>query len=243
MAAPRRTLDVAPERLERWVAGFAARHGPARFEIETTPDGDVLVLTAADLAVARFEPPYPPWSAAGSSAAGSSAAASAIARSPQQHDHVQSLAAHALAPRVVGVLLVRLGGFAAGVFDGADLVASKVGSRPVHGRSAAGGWSQQRFARRREGQVRIALSAAAQAACDVVLPQLSRLDAVVTGGDRKAIDTVLAQPALRPLTPLVVDRVLDVGDPKAAVLRQSLAACRAIRVELREPDSVAATDS
>ncbi|HWH29889.1 MAG TPA: Vms1/Ankzf1 family peptidyl-tRNA hydrolase, partial [Mycobacteriales bacterium] len=59
----------------------------------------------------------------------------------------RSVVEHALAPRRVGVLLVRLGGFACGVFTGDDLVASKVGSRPVHGRSAAGGQSQQRFAR------------------------------------------------------------------------------------------------
>src|SRR6185312_1661299 len=49
-------------------------------------------------------------------------------------------------------LLVRLGGYAAGVFTGAPpgLVASKVGRRLVHGRSAAGGQSQHRFARRRD---------------------------------------------------------------------------------------------
>ena len=73
------------------------------------------------------------------------------------------LAAHASADRTVAVLLVRLGGYAAGVFRGAPprLVASKVGSRLVHGRSAAGGTSQHRFARRREKQAREALEAAA----------------------------------------------------------------------------------
>jgi len=42
-----------------------------------------------------------------------------------------------------GCLLVRLGGYAVGVFAGSpsELVSSKTGSRPVHGRSAAGGWS------------------------------------------------------------------------------------------------------
>ncbi len=64
------------------------------------------------------------------------------------------VAAHATADRTVGVFLVRLGGYAAGVFTGTEpvLAASKVGSRLVHGRSAAGGQSQQRFARRRENQ-------------------------------------------------------------------------------------------
>ena len=109
------------------------------------------------------------------------------------------LVAHALADRRVGVLLVRLGGYAAGVFDGTRLVASKVGSRQVHGRSAAGGQSQQRFARRREGQARQALAAAADTAAAVLLPAVSTLDAVVLGGDRRAVDEVLTDPRLAPL--------------------------------------------
>ena len=77
-----------------------------------------------------------------------------------------AIGAHARAPRTVGVLLVRLGGYAAGVFTGYPpaLADAKVGSRLVHGRSAAGGWSQHRFARRREKQANEALEAAADAA-------------------------------------------------------------------------------
>ena len=77
-----------------------------------------------------------------------------------------AVAGHAAAPRSVGVLLVRLGGYAAGVFTGYPpaLADAKAGSRLVHGRSAAGGWSQHRFARRREKQASEALDAAADAA-------------------------------------------------------------------------------
>src|SRR5258708_1520108 len=84
-------------------------------------------------------------------------------------DSAGRICAHALAGRTVAVLLVRLGGYAAGVFTGpsAHLAASKVGSRLVHGRSAAGGTSQQRFARRREQQASEALGAAADTAAAV----------------------------------------------------------------------------
>ena len=143
---------------------------------------------------------------------------------------------HASRPRVIGLLLVRLGGYAAGVFDGEEVVASKVGSRQVHGRSAAGGWSQHRFARRREGQVKVALEAAINTAATVLLPHAPRLEAVVTGGDRQALRTVLGDARLASLRPLVTGRVLDVPDPRARVLRDSLEACRAIRVTLSEPD-------
>jgi Actinobacteria/chloroflexi VLRF1 release factor len=145
------------------------------------------------------------------------------------------LVAHALRDRRVGVLLVRLGGHAAGIFAGTALVASKVGSRPVHGRSAAGGQSQQRFARRREGQARVALAAAADMAAAVLVPEVSTLDAVVLGGDRRAVNGTLADPRLAPLRPLVTGPLLDVPDPRFRVLEQAPALFRAVRIRLTDP--------
>jgi peptide subunit release factor 1 (eRF1) len=126
---------------------------------------------------------------------------------------------HVRRERTVGVLLVRLGGHAAGVFEGERLVESKVGSRLVHGRHRKGGSSSGRFARRREGQARAALEQAADVAARVLLPPAERLDALVLGGDRRALDAVLADPRLARLRELAVDRVLDVPDPRLAVLR------------------------
>ena len=137
--------------------------------------------------------------------------------------------------RVVGVLLVRLGGHAAGVFSGRRLVASKVGSRNVHGRHRAGGSSQRRFERRRAGQARVALEAAADVAARVLLPHLSDLDAVVLGGDSRALAEVLEDRRLRPLTRLAQGRVLDVPDPRLAVLRRTPDAFRATVIRLPSP--------
>ncbi len=210
-----RTLDIGPERLERWVTGFEERHGGA----EWSAVGDAMRFTAADGATAALAVPFPPLPAGWAS-----------------ERPVAAIVDHAQAPRVIAILLVRLGGYAAGVFDGDELIASKVGSRQVHGRSAAGGWSQHRFARRREGQVKVALTKAADTAAEVLLPLLSRLDAVVSGGDRQALQTVLSDPRLSRLRPLVTARILDVPDPRARVLRNSLQASRAIRVTLSEPE-------
>jgi peptide subunit release factor 1 (eRF1) len=214
-----RTVDVGPERLARWLQGFTDRHGAPQQSVA----GDALSFVAPDGATAVFDPPFPPLPPGWAEAARAGA------------DPVSAIAEHALRRRVVGVLLVRLGGFAAGVFDGDELVASKVGSRQVHGRSAAGGWSQQRFARRREGQVKVALDAATAAAALVLLPASSRIDVVVTGGDRPALRTVLADPRLSALRARVSARILDVPDPKARILRESLEACRAVRVTITEP--------
>jgi hypothetical protein len=209
-----RTLDIGPQRLDRWVHGFEERHG----DVEWSAAGDALHLAAADGAMADLVAPFPPL--------------------PEGWAGEQAIAVmveHACRRRVIGIVLVRLGGYAAGVFDGDELIASKVGSRQVHGRSAAGGWSQHRFARRREGQVKVALDKAAETAADVLLPLLSQLDAIVTGGDRTALHTVLGDPRLSRLRPLVAARILDVPDPRARVLRDSLQASRAIRVTLSEP--------
>ena len=131
----------------------------------------------------------------------------------------QPLVEHVRRERTVGVLLVRLGGHAVGVFAGDRLVASKVGSRLVHGRHRKGGSSSGRFARRRAGQARAALRAAADIAAGVLLPWEGRLDAVVLGGDRRALDEVLADPRLRALGALATGRVYDVPDPRLHVLR------------------------
>ena len=144
------------------------------------------------------------------------------------------------------MLLVRLGGHAVGVFAGSppELVASKTGSRLVHGRSAAGGWSQHRFARRREQQAAAALDAAADAAVRVFGPFRGRLDAVVLGGDRRTVRGLRDDPRLRPYLAIAADRFLTVPDPRLAVLRDSPRLFRTIRIRLTEaPDTPASPDA
>jgi hypothetical protein len=205
-------VEVAPERLDRWLDGFAARHGGGYAAVR---EAGAVVLTAADGAVARAEPPFPPLAGAGA-------------------DPVADLRAHALRERTVGVLLVRLGGFAVGVFTGDRLVASKVDSRPVHGRSAAGGWSQQRFQRRRDGQATVALRAAADTAARVLLPHTAGLDAMVLGGDRRAVDGLRDDRRLAPLFALAAERFLDVPDPKRAILEAAPDRYRAVLFHLTD---------
>lgn len=206
-------MRVDPERLSGWLAGFVERHGAGPVDLGP----EQVVVHGADGARARCQVPFPPL------------AADPVAG-------VTGLVEHARRDRRVGVLLVRLGGHAAGVFEGTALVVSAVGSRPVHGRSAAGGWSQQRFARRRQGQVRVAHQAAADLAVRVLVPQAARLDAVVLGGDRRAVTAVLADPRLAVLRPLVVAPLLDVPDPRRRVLEATGRALRAVRVWVVEPE-------
>jgi hypothetical protein len=131
------------------------------------------------------------------------------------------------------VLLVRLGGYAVGVFDGAELASSKVDSRQVHGRASAGGWSQKRFARRREGQVRVAGEAAADVAVRLLVDE--PLDAVVAGGERRAVAAVLADDRLEKVRSLVVERFLTVPDPKKVVLEATPELFNAVHIRVIDP--------
>src|SRR5207245_4517816 len=89
---------------------------------------------------------------------------------------------------IVAALLVRLGGYAVGVFDGERLVASKVGSRFVKNRHKKGGSSSGRFRRRREEQARALIDEAAEVAERVLNPWRDRVEFVALGGDRAATD-------------------------------------------------------
>jgi hypothetical protein len=186
VAGSGRWVEVAPDRLARWVASFAERHG----DITAEPSRLAVTFRAADGAAAECHPPFPPMPAP---------ADGVVAGSP---------------PR---------------------LISSKVGTRLVHGRSAAGGQSQQRFARRRENQAASAIGAAADTAVKVLVPYADRLDAVVLGGDRRAVTGARADPRLRPVMRHAVDRFLTVPDPKLAVLRDSPRLFLAVRVRLSGP--------
>jgi hypothetical protein len=110
-----------------------------------------------------------------------------------------------------------------------------VDSRYVQGRTAAGGWSQQRFARRRENQARAAAGDAADLVARLLLPRAAELAALVAGGDRRAVDAVLADPRLAPVAALRVERFLEVPEPKLAVLEAAVRQARSVRIRLVDP--------
>ncbi|MGQ0846439.1 MAG: acVLRF1 family peptidyl-tRNA hydrolase [Sporichthyaceae bacterium] len=209
-----RSVEVACDRIPRWFANFAERNGGTPL-VEATELG--VRATAPNGTVAEATVPF------------------AYAWKPDD-DPVAALHDHAAQPRTVGVLLVRIGGFAAGVFDGAALREGKAGSRHVQGRSAAGGWSQQRFARRRAAQADAAFEAAADYAVRILLPVAADLEALVLGGERRAVDAVLADRRLTPLRSVPTEPgFLTVPDPTRTVLLATPAAFRSLRIVLTDP--------
>jgi hypothetical protein len=221
-------VEVPPERLVSWIVTFTERHGGPLAVSYGDPAADrgSVTFTAADGGAAECHVPFPPLPLRAGPGPDARAAAEAIA-------------AHATADRTVGVLLVRLGGYAVGVFSGVPprLGPSKNGRRLVHGRSAAGGWSQHRFARRRENQAAVALGAAADAAAGIFGPYgADGLDAVVLGGDKRSIAGLRDDARLAPYLGRATDRFLTVPDPSPAVLRDIPRAYQAVRIRLTEPE-------
>lgn len=211
MAGGGRAVEVAPDRLEGWYARFAVRNDGVR---STELAADTVTVTADNGVVAVASVPFEPLNAEGT--------VPGLAVGP--------LIGHALVSRRIALLLVRRGGHSVGIARGGVVVQSRTDRHLVHGRSAAGGWSQQRFARRREGQARTALRSAAEDAFDVLVPQLSQVDAVVLGGDRRALETLRADRRLAPLFQRAERRVLDIAEPRRTVLED--AAERAVAVEI-----------
>jgi hypothetical protein len=193
------TVSVPAERLVRWAANFEARHGATVCAV----DGGGLRGTAADGSTFTARLPF-----------------DAEYDGPAEP---ASFAQAVVAPAEWGILLVRKGGFAVARLCGMELAEHKIGQRHVQGRTKAGGQSQQRFARRRGNQARQAFEAAAEHAARILRP-----GPVVTGGDRAAVDEVLADPRLSGL--VVLAAWLSVPDPKRAVLDQAVRDAASVRV-------------
>jgi len=215
-----RTVLVPTGRIERWCANFATRHGRPTTGSALSVGGGRVVVSGDDAATATLALPF--------------------SREYGGPADLAALVAAAAPPGRWGVLLVRKGGFAVAVVTGEKVSASKVGQRHVQGRTKAGGQSQQRFARRRDNQARQAYEAAAEHAYRVLVAEAGgALDALVCGGDRSAVEAVLADPRLGRLASRRAGVWHAVPDPRRAVLEQAVVDALSLVVEVQEPEESA----
>ncbi|MGW6937295.1 acVLRF1 family peptidyl-tRNA hydrolase [Lentzea sp. NPDC054927] len=199
-----RAVEVEPERVQGWIGRFADRHGAVDVRIREHE----LVITAADGATATF----------------------ATRGGTSVEEVVENLAR----PRRIGLVLVRLGGHSVGVAFGGKVEVSATDRKQVHGRNKAGGWSQQRFARRREGQARVALQAAADDVFRVLVPRLAQLDGVVLGGDWQSLDVLRNDRRLADVFSIAEERVLDVPEPRRTVLDEAAERARCVEIVIQD---------
>ncbi|MDG4772184.1 acVLRF1 family peptidyl-tRNA hydrolase [Solwaraspora sp. WMMD792] len=203
-----RWVEISPERLRGWLDGFYGRHDGA------AEDG--LTLTGASNGdTATLHPPP----------------------GVDGITDVDGLLTALIRPPRIGLLLARKGAVAVGVVDGTNVAVSKVERHYVQGRTAAGGQSQQRYARRRDNQATAAAGRAADIVARVLLPYCPAdaeepIRALVCGGDRLMVDAVLADRRLAPLLPMRHPHLLDCPEPRLAVLQDAAVAARRVRIHL-----------
>lgn len=213
-----RSVLVEAQRLEGWLGRFGERNGPFEVLPHPEPAHGRLRIVAANGCSAVLAPPLP-------------AAPAPVVPDPGQLAAALLSGTDLTAP--VGLLLLRRGGYSVGVSREGIVLSSKTGTRYVQGRTAAGGWSQQRFARRRANQAdalveETAVRAAALYAADA--PSYLQL-----GGDRALAAAALGEPALAPFADLPQVAFLTVPDPRFAVLKEAARSALSVRITVTDP--------
>ena len=123
----------------------------------------------------------------------------------------------------LGLILVRLGQWAIGIFEGEKLLDGQAGTGLVHARHHKGGSSANRFARHREKQMEYFFTRIEGHARELLEPHLKGFDYILYGGAR---DTLLRMQKqchfFESLEGRVVNRLLDVREPRRSSFEQAV---------------------
>jgi hypothetical protein len=120
---------------------------------------------------------------------------------------------------LIAVVLVRLGSYGIGVFQGEKRINSKVGTGLVHGRHRQGGSSAHRFERHRDKQIEYFLTRVCRHAREKLEPYVKSIDYIVYGGARTTIRLLQKQcPLLGSLETAALPPHLDIPEPRQTVL-------------------------
>ena len=123
----------------------------------------------------------------------------------------------------VALILLRLGAYAVGVFQGEKLMSSKVGTGLVHSRHKKGGSSAHRFERHREKQIEYFFTRVCHHVQERLEPYLQQLDYVIYGGERHTLLSFRKQcHFLQQLDGRTLGTLLNVREPKQAALEAAI---------------------
>lgn len=217
-------VEIPPERLAGWLTRFAGRNAGLQ-AIVGGPD--VVTVTAGDGTRAELAVPFP--------APAGPPKPSPLADDPPEP--VEALLDHLRGLGALGVVLVRGGAFSVGVVRDGVVLSSSTDRTYLQGRTAAGGWSQQRFARRRGNQRSAGQESAAAVTARILLPVRATLGGLVTGGDRESVAAVLGDTRLRTLADLPRRDFPDLPEPRRSVLDTVAARALTVQITVRPPDS------
>jgi len=124
---------------------------------------------------------------------------------------------------MVALILLRLGAYAIGMFQGEQLVSSKVGTGLVHSRHRKGGSSAHRFERHREKQMESFFTRVCSHVREHLEPYIQQLDYVIYGGERHTLLSFRKQcDFLQQLDDRTLETLLNVREPKQATLETAI---------------------
>lgn len=124
---------------------------------------------------------------------------------------------------VLGVVIVRLGEYAIGVFNGEHRVSSKVGTGLVHARHRQGGSSAHRFERHREKQIESFFTRVCSNVREQFESQPGRIDHLLFGGERFTLKAFRARcDFLKKFDDRVLARLLDIRRPRQETLDSAI---------------------
>jgi hypothetical protein len=124
---------------------------------------------------------------------------------------------------VIALILLRLGAYAVGVFQGEKLLSSKVGTGLVHSRHRQGGSSAHRFERHREKQIESFFTRVCTHVQERLEPYLRQLDYVIYGGQRHTLLSFRKKcQFLHQLDERTLGPLLNVREPKQANLEAAI---------------------
>ncbi|MBI2957703.1 MAG: hypothetical protein HYY32_02550 [Chloroflexi bacterium] len=125
--------------------------------------------------------------------------------------------------RLIGLIIIRLGEYAIGVFKGETMLGSKVGTGLVHARHRQGGSSAHRFERHREKQMESFFTRVCAHAQEQLGPYLRSLDYLVYGGERYTTLSFRSQcQFLKSADDRVLPTLLDIRHPRQAALESAI---------------------
>ena len=141
---------------------------------------------------------------------------------------------------LIGVILIRLGKYAVGIFHGDQILDSKSGSRYVKGRHKAGGTSQQRFARIRNKQIQELFNKVCSITTEKMNPYKKQMDYVFMGGEKHTIlNFSKTCPFIQSMGAKIVDRNISTREPSLRELLSMPSKLWNTEVKLVEwPDSI-----
>lgn len=133
----------------------------------------------------------------------------------------------------IAVILIRLGAYGIGLFEGEKLLESKTGRGLVHSRHKKGGSSQRRFERHRQKQIEYFFTRICERAREKLAPYLQQIDHVYYGGERNTINLFLKQcDFCARFEGKAAARLLDIRAPGQDSLLRSILevySCRAVQ--------------